>query len=55
MNISRRTRTVLIRATDNWLSRAYLAVVTAATGYFLFDASSSTTPTPPWPPWCPGC
>ncbi|MFK0019096.1 SCO4225 family membrane protein [Streptomyces sp. NPDC090798] len=38
MNISRRTRTALIRATDNWLSRVYLAAVTAATGYFLFDA-----------------
>ncbi|MCX5094395.1 hypothetical protein OOK36_37140 [Streptomyces sp. NBC_00365] len=38
MNISRRIRTALIRATDNWLSRVYLAAVTGATGYFLFDA-----------------
>ncbi|MGW4143893.1 SCO4225 family membrane protein, partial [Streptomyces mirabilis] len=26
------------RLTDNWLSRVYLAAVTAATGYVLFDA-----------------
>ncbi|MFJ8021683.1 SCO4225 family membrane protein [Streptomyces sp. NPDC096311] len=38
MNISRRTRTALTRATDNRLSRVYLAAVTATTGYFLFDA-----------------
>ncbi len=38
MTISRRTRTALTQATDNWLSSLYLAAVTAATGYVLFDA-----------------
>ncbi|MGW3649312.1 SCO4225 family membrane protein [Streptomyces sp. NPDC000878] len=37
MNSNRRTRTLLTLATDNWLSRAYLAVVAAATVFFLFD------------------
>ena len=37
MNSNRRTRTVLTLATDNWLSRGYLAVVLAATGFFLVD------------------
>lgn len=37
MNSTRRTRTLLTTATDNWLSRGYLAVVAAATVFFLAD------------------
>ncbi|MGW1717510.1 SCO4225 family membrane protein [Streptomyces sp. NPDC002156] len=35
MNNNRRN--LLTLATDNWLSRGYLAVVVAATGFFLVD------------------
>lgn len=38
MNSNGRTRTLLTSATDNWLSRGYLAVVAAATAFFLVDA-----------------
>lgn len=37
MSINRRSRNLLTLATDNWLSRTYLAVVAAATVYFLVD------------------
>lgn len=39
MNIFRRIRTVLALAVDNWASRAYLAVIAAATGWVLYDAA----------------
>ncbi|UIX33920.1 SCO4225 family membrane protein [Streptomyces sp. GQFP] len=35
--MSNNRRTLLTLATDNWLSRGYLAVVVAATGFFLVD------------------
>lgn len=37
MNISRRFRSLYVSATDNWLSRAYLAVVGAALAFVAFD------------------
>ncbi|WP_369037547.1 SCO4225 family membrane protein [Streptomyces adonidis] len=52
MNNNRRN--LLTLATDNWLSRAYLAVVAAATGFFLFDtffvthADASMSGAVPW-------
>lgn len=54
MNGNRRPRTLLVLATDNWLSRAYLAVVVAATGFFLVDtffvfhADASMSGVVPW-------
>ncbi|MFF3377000.1 SCO4225 family membrane protein [Streptomyces sp. NPDC002680] len=47
-------RILLTLATDNWLSRAYLAVVVAATGFFLVDtffvshADASMAGAVPW-------
>ncbi|GAA3876866.1 hypothetical protein GCM10023084_32200 [Streptomyces lacrimifluminis] len=54
MNGNRRPRTLLTLATDNWLSRGYLAVVVAATGFFLIDtffvshADASMSGVVPW-------
>ncbi|MDW4907519.1 hypothetical protein RB628_19735 [Streptomyces sp. ADMS] len=54
MNGNRRPRTLLTLATDNWLSRGYLAVVVAATGFFLVDtffvshADASMSGVVPW-------
>ncbi|MEU9466255.1 hypothetical protein AB0D78_06285 [Streptomyces avermitilis] len=44
MNISRRSRALLAPAGDNWLSRVYLAVVVAATGFVLYDAAFVSHP-----------
>ncbi|MEU9285736.1 hypothetical protein AB0D57_13670 [Streptomyces sp. NPDC048275] len=38
MSSSRHSRSALALATDNWLSRVYLAAVTAATCFFLYDS-----------------
>lgn len=40
----RRIRTLLTPAVDNWLSRAYLALVAASLGFFLWAAYLSQDP-----------
>ncbi|PAZ13864.1 hypothetical protein CLM62_20430 [Streptomyces sp. SA15] len=37
MSSSRRSRALLALATDNWLSRCYLAAVVLASGFALYD------------------
>ncbi|MFI5798038.1 SCO4225 family membrane protein [Streptomyces sp. NPDC051677] len=37
MNLARRLRPLYAPATDNWLSRAYLALVGAAVAFVVFD------------------
>ncbi len=54
MSINRRSRNLLTLATDNWLSRVYLAVVAAASVYFVVDtlfvshADASMAGVVPW-------